>query len=49
MNHTLDVKAVNRYKSKPGIDREFQELDFGAIPQQLQRNTWMYMREFTQI
>ena len=28
MNHTLDVKAMNRYKSKPDIGREFKELDF---------------------
>ena len=36
MNHTLDVKAVNRYKSRPDIDREFKELDFGVTPQKLQ-------------
>ena len=36
MNHTLDVKAMNRYKSKPDSDREFKELDFGATPQKLQ-------------
>ena len=36
MNHTLDVKAMNRYKSKPDTDREFKELDFGATPQRLQ-------------
>ena len=36
MNHTLDVKAVNRYKSKPNADREFEELDFGITPQKLQ-------------
>ena len=36
MNHTLDVKAVNRYKSKPDVNREFKELDFGATPQKLQ-------------
>ena len=36
MNHTLDVKAVNGYKSKPDTDREFKELDFGATPQKLQ-------------
>ena len=29
MNHTLDVKAMNRFKSKPDSDREFKELDFG--------------------
>ena len=36
MKHTLDVKAVNRYKSKPDMDREFKELDFGVTPQKLQ-------------
>ena len=36
MNHTLDVKAVNRYKSKPDRDREFKELDFCANSQKLQ-------------
>ena len=36
MSHTLDVKAVNRYKSKPDTDREFKELDFGTTPQKLQ-------------
>ena len=36
MNHTLDVKAMNRYKSKPDVDRQYEELDFGAIPQILQ-------------
>ena len=37
MNHTLDIKAVNKYKSKPSTDdREFKELDFGVMPQKLQ-------------
>ena len=37
MNHTLDVKAVNRYKHKPNTDnRELKELDFGTMPQKLQ-------------
>ena len=36
MNHTLNVKAVNRYKVKPDMEREFKELDFGSIPQRLQ-------------
>ena len=36
MNHTLDVKAVNRYKSKPDVDRQFEEIDFGTTPQKLQ-------------
>ena len=36
MNHTLGVKTMNRYKSKPDVNREFEELDFGATPQKLQ-------------
>ena len=36
MNHTLNVKAMNKYKSKPNIDRDFKELDFGTTPQKLQ-------------
>ena len=37
MNHTLDIKAVNKYKHKPNTDdREFRELDFGTTPQKLQ-------------
>ena len=37
MNHTLDIKAVNKYKSKPNTDhREFKELDFAVTPQKLQ-------------
>ena len=36
MDHTLDVKAVNRYKIKPDMGREFKELDFGTTPQKLQ-------------
>ena len=33
MNHTLDFKAVNRYKHKPNIDnREYKELHFGTMP-----------------
>ena len=36
MNHTVDVKVVDRYKSKPDIGREFKELDFGVTPQKLQ-------------
>ena len=33
MDHTLDVKAVNRYKIKPDMGRDFKELDFGITPQ----------------
>ena len=36
MDHTLDVKAVNRYKIKPDTGSEFKELDFGITPQKLQ-------------
>ena len=36
MNHALDVKATDRYKSKPDIGREFKELDFSVTPQKLQ-------------
>ena len=37
MNHTLHIKAVDKYKSRPGKDsREFKELDFGTTPQKLQ-------------
>ena len=32
MDHTLDVKAVNRYKIKSDMGREFKELDFGITP-----------------
>ena len=36
MNHSLNVKAVNRYKVRLDMEREFKELDFGPIPQKLQ-------------
>ena len=37
MKHTLDTKAVNKYKHKPITeDREFKELNFGTMPQKLQ-------------
>ena len=40
MKHTLDIKAVNKYKHKPSTDdREFKELDFVTMPQKLQRGT----------
>ena len=36
MKHTLDIKAVDKYKYRPGKDsREFKELDFGATPHKL--------------
>ena len=36
MNPTLEVKAVNKYKSKHSTEREFKELNFGTMPQKLQ-------------
>ena len=36
MNHSLSVKPVNRYKTKPNEEREFREIDFGTIQQSLQ-------------
>ena len=37
MKHTLDIKTVNKYKHKLSTeDREFKELDFGTMPQNLQ-------------
>ena len=50
MNHTLDIKAVKKYKHKPYTDdREFKELDLGTTPQKLQEEYMViYMREFNQ-
>ena len=36
MNHTLNIRPVNRYKVKPYMGKEFRELDFGTVPQNLQ-------------
>ena len=36
MSHSLSVRPVNRYKIKPDTGKEFRELDFGAVPQNLQ-------------
>ena len=36
MNHTLNVRPVNRYKVKLDMGKEFRELDFGTVPQNLQ-------------
>ena len=36
MNYSLSVKPVNRYKIKPDEGKEFREVDFGTIPQNLQ-------------
>ena len=49
MNHSLDVKPVNKYKMKSNdslslSDREFREVDFGKTPQSLQ-DDYLYMYE----
>ena len=44
MNQTLDVKDMNRHKSRPDTDREFKELHFGATPQKLQEE-YMHIYE----
>ena len=36
VKHTLDIKAVNKYKHRSSTeDREFRELNFGTMPQKL--------------
>ena len=37
MNHTLNVRPVNRHKVKPDMGKEFRELDFGTVPQNLKK------------
>ena len=36
MNHMLNARPVSRYKVKPEKGREFRELDFVAVPHNLQ-------------
>ena len=36
MNHTSSYRPVNRYKVKPDTEKEFRQLDFGTVPQNLQ-------------
>ena len=36
MDHSLNVKSVNRYKVKPNEEKEFREVDFGINSQNLQ-------------
>ena len=37
MNHTLDIKVVDKYKYRPSRDsREYKKLDFSTTPQKLQ-------------
>ena len=46
MNYTLDVKAMNRFKSKPDVNREFKEVDSGTTLQKLQEE---YMEIYERI
>ena len=48
MNHSLNIKPLNRYKVKPNEEGEFREVDFGANSQNLQAE-YLYMKEFSQI
>ena len=44
MNHTLDIKGVNKYNHKLNTDdREFRELDFGTTPQKIQEEYMGYI------
>ena len=36
MDHSLNVKPVNRYKVKPNEEKEFRDVDFGTNLQNLQ-------------
>ena len=36
MNHSLNIKPVNRYKIKPNEEKEFREVDFGTTSHNLQ-------------
>ena len=49
MNHSLDIKPVNKYKtqsndSHSSFDKEFREVDFGKAPQSLQ-DEYLYVYE----
>ena len=37
MNHTLNIRAMNKYRSNPEAkeEKEFMELDFGSMPHNL--------------
>ena len=49
MNHTLNVRPVNRYQVKPEMGREFRELDFGTVHQVYRKNIRMCMKELNQM
>ena len=36
MNHTLNIRPVNRYKVNPDTGKEFRKIDFGTVPDNLQ-------------
>ena len=38
MNHSLNIKPVNRYKIKPNEEKEFREVDFGTPSQTCRMN-----------
>ena len=44
MNHSLNIKPVNRYKVKPNEEKEFREVDFGITLQNLQ-DEYLYVYE----
>ena len=35
MNHTLNIKAMNKYRGNPETEEESIELDFGGMPHKL--------------
>ena len=43
MNHSLNVKAVNRYKVRPDTEREFKELAFGPNSTKITRGIFGYI------
>ena len=49
VNHTLNVRPVNRYKVKPDMGNEFREQDFFTVPQNLQEEYFDVYEEFNQI
>ena len=49
MNHTLDIKAVDKYKYRPNKDsRELKNKTLVQLHKNYKRNAWTYMREFIQ-
>ena len=48
MNHSLNVKPVNRYKIKPDEGKKFREVDLVQFWKTYRKNIWMYIRESNQ-